>query len=163
MPKTRTFGELDDVNTESEPEVSSADQDMLMRHLLLMPAVLPPRVTPIPSDREQLIQRLMGTEHPVQPVLHERSSLTDMDSLLQNLLPVGSLEGENMRPTVDRHESTVACFSCGKSGHATSRYPVLVDSFPFLPPGWQIGWTGDGFILRPPPKGADRHQAGNVV
>ena len=56
----------------------------------------------------------------MQPVLQECSSLTDIEIVLQSLLPVGSLEGENLRLTVDRHESTVACFSCGESGHATS-------------------------------------------
>ena len=117
----------------------------------------------IPIYRLRSVQRLMGTEHPVRPVLQERSSLTDMEILLQSLHPVGSLEGENLRPVVDRHESTVVCFSCGESGHADSRCPVLDDLFPFLPPGWQADWTGNGFILRPSPKGADRHQVGNVV
>ena len=83
---------------------------LLMQHLLPTPAVSPPRATPIPSDHEQLIQHLMGTEHPVHPVLQERSSLTDMEILLQSLLPFGLLEGENLRLAVDRHESTVVCF-----------------------------------------------------
>ena len=61
---------------------------LLMRHLLPMPVVSPPRATPIPLDCELLIQRMMGTEHPVQPVLQECSSLTDIDILLQSLLPV---------------------------------------------------------------------------
>ena len=138
---------IDDVlmMTESGPDVSSEDQDMLgslMRHLLPTPAVSPPRVTPIPSDREQLMQRLMGKEHPVRPLL---------------LPAVGQL------PAVGCHESTVVCLSCGESGHAASRCPILDDSFPFLPLGWQADWTGDGFVMRPPQKGADRHQAENVV
>ena len=61
-----------DENTDSKPEVSSEDQDvlgLLIRHLLPTPAVSPPRATPIPSDRELLIQRQMGTVHPVQPVI----------------------------------------------------------------------------------------------
>ena len=91
-----------------------------MRHLLPTPAVSPPRVLPIPSDREQLIQHLMGEKHPVRPLLQERSSLTDMDILLQSLLPVGSLALEQPLPAVGHHESTMVCFSCGASGHAAS-------------------------------------------
>ena len=74
----------------------------LMQHLLPMLAVSPPRATPIPSDREQLIQHLMGTEHPVRPLL--RSSLTDMEILLQSLLPAGSLAMKDPLPAVGRHE-----------------------------------------------------------
>ena len=131
---------IDDVRTESEPEVSSEDQDILglsMRHLLPMQAVSPPRVTPIPSDREQLIQRLMGTGQPVRPVLWERSSLTDMDTLLQSLLPVGSLERENLIPAVGRHESMVMYFSCGKSGNEASRCPFLATG---MASGLDRGW-----------------------
>ena len=110
--RPRPVYRIDDVRTESGPDVSSKDQDilgLLMRHLLPTPAVTP-RATSIPSDREQLIQRLMGTEHPVRPVLPERSSLTDMEILLQSLLLVGSLERENLIPVVGHHESTVVCF-----------------------------------------------------
>ena len=82
---------IDEVGTEDSqlelaPDVSSEDQDMLgslMRHLLPTPVMSPPRATPIPSERDQLIQRLLGNEHPVQPLLQERSSFTDMEILLQ--------------------------------------------------------------------------------
>ena len=60
---------------------------------------------PIPSYREQLIQRLMGKEHPVR----ERSSLTDM---MEILLQSASGRFAGM------------CFSCGESGHAASRCPI---------------------------------------
>ena len=73
--------------------------------------------------------------HPVQPVVQERSSLTGIEILLQNMLPVGSVTEENARPPADRHEPTAGCFSCGESGHATSRCPVLDESFPF----WMAG------------------------
>ena len=106
-----------------------------MRQLLPTPPVSPPRATPIPSDRYLLIQRLMGPEHPVWPVSQESSNQTDIEILIHSLLPVGSVAEEYVRPTVDRHESTLVCFSCGESGHATLRCPVLDDSFPFLPLG----------------------------
>ena len=62
--------------------------DQIRRHLLPMPAVLPPKATPIPSDRDLLIQRLLGAVHPVQPVVQEHSRLTDIEILLQSMLPV---------------------------------------------------------------------------
>ena len=154
------------MGTESGPFSYSEDQDMLgslNATFVPTPAVSPPRVTPIPSEREQLIQHLMGKEHPVQPLLPERSSYTDMEILLQSLLPVRSLATELTSPAVGRHGSTVVCVSCGESGHPASRCPTLDDAFPFLPPGWQADWTGDGFVMQSPQKEADRYQAGNVV
>ena len=162
---------IDDAGTENgqpelAPDVTSEDQDMLgslMRHLLPTPAVSPPRATPIPSERDQLIQRLLGKDHPVQPLLQERSSFTDMEILLQSLLPVGSPATEQPQPTVRHHRSTVVCFSCGESGHAASRCPTLDETCPFLPTGWQADRAGDGFVMRSPRKVADQRQAGNVV
>ena len=94
--------------------------------------------------------------------MQERSSITDIEILLQSLLPVGSVVEENVGPPADRQDPTAVCFSCGEPSHATSRCPVLDESFPFLPPGWQVDRTDDEFVLRPPPRGTDRHQAGNV-
>ena len=135
--RPRPVYRVDGMQTECKPGFFLNDQDvlgLLMRQLLPAPALSPPRATPIPSDRELPIQRLMGTEHPGRPVLQERSSLTDIEIFMQSLLPVGSLEEEHVRPTADRHESTVVCFSCGVSGHVASQCPVLDYSFPFLPP-----------------------------
>ena len=119
---------IDEVETEDgqpklAPDVSSEDQDMLgslLRHLLPTPAMSLPRATPIPSECDQLIQRLLWKDHPVQLLLQERSSFTDMEILLQSLLSVGSPATEQPRPTVHHNRSTVVCFSCGESGHAAS-------------------------------------------
>ena len=51
---------------DSRPNVASEESDLLeqiMRHLLPAPAVSPPKATPIPSDYDLLIQRLLGTVH----------------------------------------------------------------------------------------------------
>ena len=68
--------------------------------------VSPPEATPIPSERDLLKQRLMGNIHPVQPLQQERSSFTDMDILLQNLLPVGSPVTEEPRLTERQNRSS---------------------------------------------------------
>ena len=44
--------------------------------------------------------------YPVQPVVQERSSLTDIQILLQSMLPVGSVAEKNVRPPEDRQEPT---------------------------------------------------------
>ena len=134
--------------------------EQIRRHLLPTPAVSPPKATPIPSDRDLLIQRLLGTVHPVQPVVQERSRLTDIEILLQSMLSVGSVTEADVQPPAHRQESTGGCFSCGELDHATERCPVLDErcpvldeSFPFLPPGWRADQTDDEFVLRPAPRG----------
>ena len=99
-------------------DITQEDQDLLetlMRHLLPMPVVSPPEATPIPSERDLLIQRPMGKIHPAQ---QERSSFTDMEILLQNLLPVGSPVMEEPRLPERQNRS-----SGGGGGvfHAASR------------------------------------------
>ena len=44
--------------------------DKVIRRLLPTPTVPPPKAAPIPSDRELLIQRLLGAIRPPQPVIH---------------------------------------------------------------------------------------------
>ena len=72
--------------------------------------VLPPEATPIPSKRDLLIQRLMGNIHLVQPLQQERSSFTDMEILLQDLLPVRSPVTEEPRLT-ERQNRSLGCVS----------------------------------------------------
>ena len=93
--------------------------DQIRRQSLLRPTVLPPKATPIPSDSDLLIQRLLGAVYPVQPVVRERSRLTDIEILLQNMLPVGSVIEADVPPPVPRQESTAGCFSCGVLAHET--------------------------------------------
>ena len=81
-------------DTQSPVALKESDVlDQIMRQLLTMPAVSPPKATPIPSDRDLLIQCLLGAVRPVQPVVQERSRLTDFEILLQSMLPVGSVKG----------------------------------------------------------------------
>ena len=120
------------VAEDSLPNVASEKSDLLKRPLLQAPAVSP---IPIPSDYDLLIQRLL--EQCIQPVVQERSRLTDIEILLQSMLPVGSVAEAVVQPPARRQESTAGCFSCGEWDHTTERCPALDESFPFLPPGWQ--------------------------
>ena len=161
----RAVCQVASVDTNSRPNDVLADSDVLgelMRHLLPTPAVAPQKATPIQSDYELLVQHLLGTVQPVQPVVQERSSITDMEVLLQSMLPVASVAEDEVRPLTDRREPMTRCFSCGEMDHTTPRCPDLDESFPFLPVGWRADWEDDEFVLRPPLKGATCPQAGNI-
>ena len=150
------------MRTESGPDCSSDDQDLLgslLLQLLPTPVVSPPMVSSVPSEHEQFMQRLMGKWPPLRPLLPDRIDLTDMEIIMQSLLPVGSLVEEHRPPAVSCQVSTVVCFSCGESAIC----PALDGMFPFLPPGWLVDWTDDGLVMRPSQLEADRFQAGNVV
>ena len=80
--------------------------DQIRRQLLPMPTVSPPKATLIPSDHDLLIQRLLGAVYPVQPVVRERSHLTDIDFFYRYMLPVGSEYASGRRQTC-RHRRLV--------------------------------------------------------
>ena len=69
--------------------------------------------SPIPSDRELLIQRLLEVIRPPQPVIQEWSKLMDIEIMLQNMLPVGSVTEEDVSSSEPLPESLEGCFSCG--------------------------------------------------
>ena len=96
----------------------SGTLDKIMRQLLSTPALSPPRDTPIPSDRELLIQRLLEAVRPAQPVIQERSRLTDIEIMLQSMLPVGSVTEVDVPPPAHRPQSLEGC-SCGDLTHET--------------------------------------------
>ena len=67
----------------------------IIRKLLPTPSPPPPEAAPIPSDQDLLIQQLMGAICPSQPVAQERSKLTDLETMLLNWLPVGTVTEED--------------------------------------------------------------------
>ena len=74
------------MNNEPGDKLAGSDVvDELIRHLLPTPAAAARRATPIPSDYELLVQRLFGSVQPEQPVVQERSSIMDMEVLLQKV------------------------------------------------------------------------------
>ena len=79
------------------------------------PAVSPPKATPIPSDHDMLIQRLLGAVDPLQPVVQERSRLTDIEIILQRMLPVGSVTEVDVPPPAPRQDCGAVVLTCGRS------------------------------------------------
>ena len=136
------------VTEDSQSPAGSTESETLdevMSRLLPTPTVPHPKAAPISSDRELLIQCLLGVIRSPQPVVQERSQLTDMEIALQNLLPVGLVVKEDGCSSEPLAESLAGCFSCGMLTHETDRCQELDESFPFLPVGWQADRIGDEF------------------
>ena len=90
-------------------------------------------------------------------------AVTELETMLLNWLPVGTVTEEK---AVSPNPSTVSaegCFSCGVLTHTTADCRTLDESFPFLPMGWQAECVGDQLILGPgPPASPQGQQMGNA-
>ena len=90
-----------EVTEDEQTSVGSPGTDSLediIRKLLPTPSRPPLKAAPIPSDQDLLIQ-LMGVIRTSQLVVQERSKLTDLEIMLQNWLPVGTItEGDAASP-----------------------------------------------------------------
>ena len=119
------------------------------------------RAIPSPSDRELLIQRILGAVRPAQPVIQERSRVTDIEIMLQNMLPIELITEVDVPPPAPHPEGKLGplsavplepdtgvdppvrewarvCFSCGRQGNGVNRCSQMDASFPFLSPGWSV-------------------------
>ena len=67
----------------------------IIRKLLQTPALRPPQAVPIPSDRAVLIRQLMEAICLPMLVVQERSAATELETLLLNWLPVGTVTEED--------------------------------------------------------------------
>ena len=153
----RVIGQVTEV--ERTPAVSPEMETVvdMIKKLLPTPAPPPLQAVPIRSDRDLLIQQLMEAICPPTPVAQERSQAGDLETLLLNWLPVGTVTEEDVVSPDPSTDSVEGCFSCGGSTHTTDQCRTL-DSFPFLPTGWQAEHIGDKFILGPGPPPSPRGQ-----
>ena len=151
----------DEQSPVGSPETESLED--IIRKLLPTLSQLTPEVAPIPSDRDLLIQQLMGVICPSQPVVQERSKLTDLETMLQDWLPVGTVTEEDAASLNLLSDSLEGCSSCGLLTHTMDQCQTLDESFPFLPTGWQADSIGDQFILGPGPQAVrPSQQIGNA-
>ena len=98
----------DEPASTASPEMGTLED--IIRKLLPMPALPPPQAVPIPSDRDVLIQRLMGAICPPKPVAQERSAVTDLETMLLNWLPVGTVTEEDAASPNPLADSAEGCF-----------------------------------------------------
>ena len=143
------------------PETETVEN--IIKKLLPTPAPPPLQAVPIRSDQDLLIQQLMEAIRPPTSVAQERSPTTDLETLLLNWLPVGTVTEEDVASPDPSSDSVKGCFSCGGLTHMTDQCRTLDESFPFLPTGWQAEHIGDKFILGPgPPPSPQGQQTGNA-
>ena len=135
----------------TSPETETVED--IIRKLLPTPALPPLQAVPIPSDRYLLIKQLMEVICPPRPVAQERSAATDLETLLLNWLPVGTVTEEDAAPPDLSSVSAEGCFSCGGLTHTTDQCQTLDESLPFLPTGWQAEHIGDQVWDRVPQRG----------
>ena len=151
----------DEPAPDASPETGTLED--IIRKVLPTLALPPPQAVSIPSDRDVLIQRLMGAICPPKPVAQERSAVADLETMLLNWLPVGTVTEEDAASPNPSPDSAEGCFSCGVLTHTTDPCQTLDESFPFLPTGWQAERIGDQFILGPGPQaGPQIQQMGNA-
>ena len=97
--------------------------DEVKRPLSPTPAVSPPKAIPSPSDRELLIQRILRAIHPAQSVMQEQSKVTDIDIMLQNMLPVRSVTRVDIPPPASHLEGKLGPLSTVSLGPDTGADP----------------------------------------
>ena len=102
---------VDEQSPVESPEIELLED--IIRKLLPTPSPPPPEAASIPSEWDLLIQRLMGAIRPSQPVVQGRSKLTDLETMLLNWLPVGTVTEEDAASPNSSSDSAQGCFSCG--------------------------------------------------
>ena len=117
---------VDEQAPAASPETETLEY--IIRKLLPTPALPPPQAVPIPSDRDLLIQQLMGAICPPKPVAQERSAVTELETMLLNWLPVGTVTEEDAALPNPSADSAEGCFSCGVLTHTTDQYQTLDES-----------------------------------
>ena len=117
---------------------------------VLAPAEPPAPKPEVPAVEKVLQQLVRETQSRPHAVLSPPVP-TDLKQMLRSFLENQRRQWPPPRKRPAQRDWTdVVCFSCGKSGHATSRCPKFDESFPFMQPGWQTEKTPGGVIMIPP-------------
>ena len=119
--------------TEVEPTAAVSPETQtvedMIKKLLPTPAPPPLQAVPIRSDQDLRIQQLMEVICPPTPGAQERSPVSDLESLLLNWLPVGTVTEQDCVSPEPSSNSVEGCFSCGELTHTTDQCRTLDESF----------------------------------
>ena len=107
--------------TEVDPTPAISPETETIKKLLPTPAPPPLQAVPVRSDRDLLIQQLMEAICPPTPVAQEQSPASDLETLLLNWLPVGTVTEEDVASPDPSSDSVEGCFSCGGLTHMTDQ------------------------------------------
>ena len=111
----------------------------LLRQLLPGLVVPPTPPKPVPSGLKQLLQRLLTEAQVPQQAPPAQTGHSDIESLLQRLLPGTLSPTARTQPgPMRRNWTMLVCFSCGKAGHGATRCPNLDEAFPYMLPRWRV-------------------------
>ena len=131
-------GEMLRVAAVTKPKSPPDQLEDLLRQLLAnmaAPVLVPAPVPEVPTV-EKLLQRLVAETQSRQPAAVSPPEPVKLENLFRSYLSGQQTSGPQTRQRPIRRDwNGVLCFSCGKSGHAATRFPTLDESFPFKLPG----------------------------
>ena len=140
--------------------------DGLLRKLLEalkdMKPTAPTTRAPDSFSMDKLLEMLMSQIKRSEPVLPTVTEPTGLEDILRSYFTGQQSTGTTFRGRSGRRDwSDMKCFSCGQSGHSTTRCSKLDVSFPFIPPGWKAEKTPTGYVMVSPRMVTDRRRAEN--
>ena len=108
-----------------------------------------PRVTHSSADRELLIRNFLEAVRACRTTTPRRSHERDLEFMLRDTLPVGSITEDTTSPPVlqpvrgaipltNDQWKRGTCFSCGLQGHGVNQCSRMDVSFSYLLPGWSV-------------------------
>ena len=156
------------VVTVNKPNSSVNQSEELLKKLLavltpIVPPPPPPARAPELSPMDKLVQLLLSETAKRKPVPPTPVEPPGLETLLQTYFAEQqSPRQELRRRPVQRNWSDVKCFSCGKTGHSSTRCPRLDVTFPFILPGCKAEKTSTGYLMISPKRVTDRRLAENA-
>ena len=128
------------------PPVGPVDLEALLRRLLPTAPVQTPPPCPVPTEIEIMLERQLSTAPASAPTPPSWTAITEMETLLQRLLPETSIPASRPRTVpACRDWTTIVCVFLWQTGPQGGPCPELDETFPFMLQGWSAEkvWVGN--------------------